>query len=135
MIKSTLKFNISEPILNATNLGLIEVTVYNSVFNVNRRNNQFLNENTILAIIPGAYEVIEIAKFKKEETNGNVIMEADKKTMTYRMQIKQGELSFDEKNSMALLLGFRKKVYEQDKYTPQKILILWVLVLLTLIVL
>ena len=42
MIKPTEKFNSNEPILNTTKLGFIRVTVYNSVFNVNRRNNQFL---------------------------------------------------------------------------------------------
>ena len=41
MIKSTEKFNFSEPILNSSKLGLIRLSVYKSVFNVNRRNNQF----------------------------------------------------------------------------------------------
>ena len=35
MIKSTEKFNFSEPILNTTKLFLIGLSVYNSVFNVN----------------------------------------------------------------------------------------------------
>ena len=39
MIKTTEKFNFSEPILNKTKLGLIRLSVYNSVFNVNRMNN------------------------------------------------------------------------------------------------
>ena len=51
------------------------------MFNVNRRNNQFLYEENILAIIPGAYELFEIAELIKEETNGNVIIESDKNTM------------------------------------------------------
>ena len=42
MIKPTENFNFSEPILNTTKLGLIGLSVYNSVFNVNRGNNQFL---------------------------------------------------------------------------------------------
>ena len=42
MIKSAEKFNFSDPILNTTKLGLVRLSVYNSVFNVNRRNNQFL---------------------------------------------------------------------------------------------
>ena len=42
MIKPTEKFNFSEPILNTTKLGLIRLSVYNSMFNVNRGNNQFL---------------------------------------------------------------------------------------------
>ena len=78
MIKPTEKFNFSEPILNSSKLGLISLSVYNSVFNVNRRNNQLLydtqgetwSDTRILAVIPGAYELIEIAELIKEETNG-----------------------------------------------------------------
>ena len=42
MIKPTEKFNFSEPILNSSKLGLIRLSVYNSMFNVNRRDNQFI---------------------------------------------------------------------------------------------
>ena len=48
MIKPTEKINYSEPILNTTKLGLIRLSVYNSVFNVNRRNNQFLYAITVI---------------------------------------------------------------------------------------
>ena len=48
MIKPTEKFNFSEPILNTTKLGLIRLSVYNSVLNVNRRNNQFLYASTVI---------------------------------------------------------------------------------------
>ena len=44
MIKPTEKFIFSEPTLNSSQLGLIRLSVYNSVFNVNRRNNPFLND-------------------------------------------------------------------------------------------
>ena len=54
---------------------------------MNRRNNQFLydtqgetwSDNRSIAVIPGAYELIEIAELIKEETNGNVITEPEKK--------------------------------------------------------
>ena len=142
MIKPTEKFNFSEPILNSSKLGLIRLSVYNSVFNVNRRNNQFLydtqgetwSDTRILAVIPGAYELIEIAEFIKEETNGNIIIKPDKNTMKSLMEIKRGAINFDIKNSIAPLLVFRKIVYKKGKYTSQKMLILWVLVLLTFIV-
>ena len=48
MIKPTEKFNFREPILNTTKLGLIRLSVYISVFNVNRRNNQFLYASTVI---------------------------------------------------------------------------------------
>ena len=106
------------------------------MFNVNRRNNQFLydtqretskkplrgwSDNRILAVIPGAYELIEIAELIKEELNGNVIIEPDKNTMKRLMEIKQGAINFDIEKSIAPLLGFRKIVYEKGKYTSQKI--------------
>ena len=85
---------------------------------MNRRNNKFLYDtrcetwtgNRILAVIPGAYEFIEIAEFIKEETNGNVIIEPDRNTMKSLMEIKQGAINFDIENSKAPLLGFRKVV-------------------------
>ena len=128
-IKPTKKFNFSEPILNTTKLGLIRLSVYNSVFNGNRRNNQFLydtqcetwSDTRILAVIPGAYELFEIAGLIKEETNGNVTIEPDKNTMNCLMELKQGAISFDVENSIAPLLGCRKVVYKQGKYTSQKI--------------
>ena len=142
MIKPTEKFNFSEPILNSSKLGLIRLSVYNSVFNVNRRNSQFLydtqgeiwSDTRILAVIPGAYDLIEIADLIKEETNCNVLIEPDKKTMKSLMEIKQGAINFDIENSIATLLRFRKKYMNKVKNHLRKLLILWVLVLLTFIV-
>ena len=128
MIKPTEKFNFNEPILNSSKLGLIRLSVYNSMFNVNRRNNQFLydtegetgSDTRVLAVIPGAYELIEIAELIKEETNGNVIIEPDKNTKSL-MELKQGAINFDIEKSITPLLGFRKRVYKKGKYTSQKI--------------
>ena len=129
MIKPTEKFNFSEPILKSAKLGLTRLLFYNSVFNVNRRNNQFLydtqgetwSDTRILVVIPGAYELIEIAELKKEETNGNVIKEPNKNTMKNLMEIKQGAINFDIENSIAPLLGLKKIVYKKGKNTSQKI--------------
>ena len=122
MIKPTEKFNFSEPIFNSSKLGLIRLSVYNSVFNVNRMNNQFLNDTQgegaygpgsltwsdtrILAVIPGAFELIEIADLIKEEIIGNVIIEPDTNTMKSLIEIKQGAINFDIENKIAPLLGF-----------------------------
>ena len=48
MINLTEKFNFSEHTFNTTTLDLIRISVYNSVFNVNKRNNQFLYADTVL---------------------------------------------------------------------------------------
>ena len=47
MVKPTEKFNFRKPILNTTKLGLIRLSVYNSVFNV-KRSNQFLYASTVI---------------------------------------------------------------------------------------
>ena len=130
MIKSTEQINFSEPILKTTNSGLFRLSVYKSVFNVNRRKNQLLYdtqgeawlESLILAVEPSAYELIKIIELIKEETDGNVIKEPDKNTMKGIMEIKLVSLNFDIENSIAPLLGFRKIVFEQGKYTSQKII-------------
>ena len=100
MIKPTEKFDFSELIPNSSKLGLIRLSVYNSVFNVNRGNNQFLYSDN-KAITPGVCELTEIAELIKEETNSNVIIEPDKNTMKYLMEIKQGAINFDVENSIA----------------------------------
>ena len=120
MIKPREKFNFNEPIFNTTKLGLIRLSVYNSVFYVNRGNNQFLYSDN-KAITPGAYELTEIAELLKEETNGYVIIETDKNTKKCLMEIKQGAINFDVEKSIASLLGFRRAVYKQGKYSSQKI--------------
>ena len=70
-----------------------------------------LSDTHILAVIPKAYVLIEIAELIKEETNGNVIIEPDKNTMKCLMEVKQGAINFDIENLIAQLLGFRKIVY------------------------
>ena len=100
------------------------------MFNVNRRNNQFSYDDgetwakphNNLAVIPGAYELFETAELIKEETNGNVIIVPDKNTMKCIMEIKKVSINFGIELSIAPLLGFRKIVYKQGKYTSQKII-------------
>ena len=102
------------------------------MFIVNRRNNQFLYEDgetwaklrNNIAVIPSAYELLEIAEIIKEETNGNVIIEPDKNTMKCLIEIKQGAINFDIENSIAPLLGFKKLVFKQFKYKSQNIIVI-----------
>ena len=113
------------------------------MFNVGRRNNQFLydtqseawSESRFLAVIRGAYELVEIAELIKKETNGNVIIQPDKNTIKCIMEIKQGALNFDIKHSITPILGFRKKYMNELKIDLKQLLILWVLVQLTFTVL
>ena len=73
MIKTTEKFNFSEPILNTTKLGLNRLSVYNSVFNVNRGNNQFLCAGTVLDDDEAMTEpVISISNTNFSPTSNNI---------------------------------------------------------------
>ena len=100
------------------------------MFNLNRRNNQILysetwaspHEGEVLAVTPGAYELIEIAELIKEETNGNVIIEPYKNTMKCKMEVLKGVIVFDVENSVASLLGFDKQICSRGKYTTNKII-------------
>ena len=147
MIKPNERFHFNKPILNTTNISLIRLSVNNSVFNVNRRNNQFLysisngqgaygsgspasveplhgwaKPHVNKVIIPGAYELIELAELIKEATNGNVIIEPDKNTLKCKMEVQQGVIIFVVENSVASLLGFGKQIYSRGKYTTNKII-------------
>ena len=105
MIKPTPNFNFSEHLLNTTNPGFIRLLVENSVFNVNRRKNQFLyndsnstsnyssNSDNNKAIISGACELTELAELIKEETKGKVTIEPDKNTMKCKMEKNKGHLA------------------------------------------
>ena len=131
-IKPTEKINFSEPILNTTKLGLIKLSVYNSVFKITERNNQFifvnpqsfrqLDASKIFSIPPGSCELTDMADIIKQETINNVIIQVDKNTMKCKLGVKQGVINFDKESSVASLLGFDKQIYSKGKYTKNKII-------------
>ena len=69
MIKPIEKFKFSEPIFDTTKLGLIRLSVYNSEFNVNRRNNQFLYASTVEE---GETIAEPLSSKKKNNTDSNI---------------------------------------------------------------
>ena len=74
MMRPTERFHFNEPILNTSMLGLIRLSVYNSVFNITERNNRFIYASNISTIPPGAYVIVDIADIIKQETNNNVLI-------------------------------------------------------------
>ena len=129
-IKPTEKFNFSEPKLKTTKLGLIRLSVYNSVFNITERNNQFIfinpqsfhqiDASKIFIIPPGSYELTDMADIIEQETNKNVTIQVDKNTMKCKMEVKQGVINFHVENSVASLIRFDKQIYSRGKYTTNK---------------
>ena len=91
------------------------------MFNVKRRNSQFLYEDYNLAIIPVAYELPERAELIKVETKSNFLIDFDKNNIKCKME------------KIVSLLVFRKYIRVVNIHL-KKLLILLVLVLLTIIV-
>ena len=72
MIKPTEKFNFSEPLFNTTKLGLIGLSVYNSVIKVNRNNYQFLYASTVIDDSPIREPASPISERLSSNTNSNI---------------------------------------------------------------
>ena len=121
MKRPTERFHFNEPILNTSKLGLIRLSVYNSVFNITERNNNFIYASKISTIPPGAYELVDIADVIKRETNKNVLMQADKNTMKCKIEVLQVVISFDVDNSVGLFLGFDRQIYSTGMHLAIKI--------------
>ena len=121
MMRPTERFHFNEPILNTSKLGLIRLSIYNSVFNKTERNNRFKYASKIITIPPGAYEIVDIADIIKQETNNNVLIQADKNTMKCKVEVIQDVISFDVDNSVGSLLGFDRKIYSTGIHIATKI--------------
>ena len=130
MIKPNERFHFNNPIINTTKIGLIRLSVYNSVFNITERNNQFMFTNPqafhqieavkVFIIPPGSYEVTDIADIKKQETNNKILLQLDKNTIKSKMELLQGVINFNVENSVASLLGFDKHIYSRVKNSTNK---------------
>ena len=101
------------------------------MFNITERNNQFKFSNPqafhqvdaakVFIIPPGSYELTDMADIIKQETNNNVLIHEDKITMKCKLEVLQGDITFDVENSVASSLGFDKQIYLRGKYTTNKI--------------
>ena len=121
MKRPTERFHFNDPMLITSKLGLIILSVYNSVFNITERKNNFINANKISRIPHGAYELVDIADIIKQETNNNVSLQADKKTMKCKKDVLQDVISVDVDNSVGLLLGFDIQIYSTGMHLATKI--------------
>ena len=85
-IRQTETFNFIEPILNTSKLGLIRLSLYNAVFNVNRNINQFLYASTVIegASGPGSPDCdgSPIAELLSSNTNAKTNTKTDTNTDT-----------------------------------------------------
>ena len=90
--------------------GLIDFQTYNSIPNVDSRNNSFHIGNITLVIPEGSYEIDDIADFiqttlKMAKKPGRVMLSANNNTL--KSEIKSTEtIHFDKPQSIGSLLGF-----------------------------
>ena len=132
MVKPNERFHFNNPILNTTKIGLIRLSVLNSVFNITERNNHFVFTNPqafhhidaakVFIIPPGSYELTDIADIIKQETNTKILIQVEKNSMKCKMEVLQGVINFNVENSVASLLGFDKQIYSKGEYTTNKII-------------
>ena len=78
----------------------------------------------VFIIPPGLYELTDIADIIKQETNNKILLQLDKNTMKYKMEVLQGVINFNVENSVASLLGFDEQIYSRGKYTTIKIIVI-----------
>lgn len=117
-------------------LGLLGFYSYNSIFNIDEKNNSFSYRNNVdskikgrilhCRIPPGAYEIDEIHKailfsMKSNENNGQMIDEenifslrANNNTLKCEIYSKY-EIMFEEENSIGKLLGFHATYLQPNK--------------------
>ena len=92
-------------------MGLIRLSVYNSVFNITERNKQFkfnipqafhqVDAAKVFIIPPGSYELTDIVDITKQETYNKILIHVDKNTMKCKLEVLQGDINFDVENSVA----------------------------------
>ncbi|ESO88626.1 hypothetical protein LOTGIDRAFT_165410 [Lottia gigantea] len=113
-------------------LGLKYFTVYNSIRNINEKNNQIKisTDNGVtfktIRLLPGSYEYIAINEYLSEyggSVNGknNIEFEGNLNLNKIKLILRNNsQVDFNVENSLNTLLGFDKRVYTQSTLVPHK---------------
>ena len=134
------RFSIDPPIsLHDGNycMGLISLSVYNTIFNITEKNNQFTYYNSLtwknFVIPPGAYEIKQINTViqKTMEANGDtpadhkypITIEANKSTQKSEITCETGyKIDFTVDKNIGRLLGFNRRILKESvSYTSDKV--------------
>ena len=130
MTKSKERFPINPSILceNTCFLGLHNLSVYNSVYNITDKNNTMMIElesekervrNTqFIFVNPGAYEFSDLKKIILNLSDGKVSIDADHNTLRAVMKNKVN-VDFGVKDSIAGIFGFEEEVYETGEHKSE----------------
>lgn len=94
--------------------GLVDFHVFNSIPNIDERNNVFHIGNHVIKIPTGSYELDDISQYvteqlKKLDPQAELIIEANNNTMKTVISTNR-YIHFETTNSIASLLGFKRKL-------------------------
>ncbi|ESO99309.1 hypothetical protein LOTGIDRAFT_158389 [Lottia gigantea] len=113
-------------------LGLKYFSVYNSIRNINEKNNQIKisTDNGVtfktISLLPGSFEYIAINEYLSEyggSINGknNIEFEGNLNLNKIKLILRNNsQVDFNVENSLNTLLGFDKRVYTQSTLAPHK---------------
>ncbi|ESO99458.1 hypothetical protein LOTGIDRAFT_158543 [Lottia gigantea] len=109
-------------------LGLKYFSVYNSIRNINEKNNQIKisTDNGVtfktIRLLPGSYEYIAIYEHLSEYAGkNNIEFEGNLNLNKIKLILRNNsQVDFNVENSLNTLLGFDKRVYTQSTLAPHK---------------
>ncbi|ESO94025.1 hypothetical protein LOTGIDRAFT_153506 [Lottia gigantea] len=105
-------------------LGLKYFSVYNSIRNINEKNNQIKFKT--IRLLPGSYEYVAINEYLSEyggSANGknNIEFEGNLNLNKIKLILRNNsQVDFNVENSLNTLLGFDKQIYTQSTLAPHK---------------
>jgi len=98
-------------------LGLIELTTYNSIPNIETDKNDkfYIGKNTIITVSEGSYEIEDIEKYLASKLPKNVTLSLKPNNNTLKSELCcSQEIDFTKPHSLGPLLGFNSKVYKAN---------------------
>lgn len=101
-------------------MGLVELLTFNSIPNIDEKNNKFYCGGHIFYFPTGSYEIQDIEKYLKEvfakhESSKNIVLSLKPNNNTLCSVIKCSHpIDFRPKDSIASLLGFTERVLEAN---------------------
>ena len=99
-------------------IGLVELYTFNSIPNVDEKNNKFYIENSAPIIIPeGSYEIDDIHKYLSEQlSKNNISLELKPNNNTLRSTIHcSANIDFIPSDSIGKILGFRPNILSANE--------------------
>lgn len=98
-------------------IGLIDLTTYNSIPNVEENvNDSFHYGDSVIKIPTGSYEISDLENYINKNLKSNVKFSLKPNNSTLKVEITCSEpIHFETENSLATLLGFNKALYVANK--------------------